>query len=123
MKIPNLSEIPDLTVVPEGEYDLRIMSVKDKTSNKGRAGTQFVCKILDQENAQNLLHSIWYPAESDDADKKELMWRMVKEFLVSLGVDVTEEFDVEELKGTEFTALLKVDSYGGNERNEIVRIV
>jgi len=113
MRIPDLSEIPDLEPVAANvEYDLKITKAKDITSNRtGREGIMLVCQIMGEENAENLIHRIWLPNDSDPEDKQKTMWRMIKEFLGSIGAS-TDGLETEELEGMEFSAIL------GQEKNE-----
>jgi len=136
--IPNLSDIPDKGPVEAGEYDLRIFKVKEtKSQRTGRYGCMLVCEIDGEDNANNVFHTLWYgnykDYQGDDEEKNNLMWRMVKDFLTSLGLDPNEETDESDLVGLEFSADLSfndgmsTDDDGnpikvGQPRNEIVRI-
>jgi hypothetical protein len=137
--IPNLSDIPDKKPVEAGEYDLSIIKAKEtKSKRTGRYGCQLIIQIEGEDNASNIFHTIWYgnykDFQDDDEDKSNTMWRMVKDFLRSLGLDPEEETDESDLVGLEFTADVSysdgtdTDDDGkqikvGNPRNEIVRVV
>jgi len=137
--IPNLSDIPDKKPVEAGEYDLRISKVKEtKSQRTGRYGCQLIIEITNEDNANTIFHTLWYgnfkDYQGDDADKNNLMWRMVKDFLRSLGLDPDQETDDSDLVGLEFTAELSyndgmsTDDDGnavkvGQPRNEILRVV
>jgi hypothetical protein len=137
--IPNLSDIPDKKPVEAGEYDLSITKAKEtKSKRTGRYGCQLIIQIEGEDNASNIFHTIWYgnykDFQGDDEDKSNTMWRMVKDFLRSLGLDPEEETDESDLVGLEFTADvsysdgIETDDDGkqikvGNPRNEIVRVV
>ena len=137
--IPNLSEIPDKKPVEAGEYDLRITKVKETKSKKsGRYGCQLIIEVDGEDNANTIFHTLWYgnykDFQSDDEDKSNMMWRMVKDFLRSLGLDPENETDESDLVGLEFTAELSysdgmdLDDDGnpirvGSPRNEILRVV
>ena len=137
--IPNLSEIPDKKPVEAGEYDLRITKVKETKSKKsGRYGCQLIIEVDGEDNANTIFHTLWYgnykDFQSDDEDKSNMMWRMVKDFLRSLGIDPENETDESDLVGLEFTAELSysdgmdTDDDGnpikvGSPRNEILRVV
>ena len=137
--IPNLSEIPDKKPVEAGEYDLRITKVKETKSKKtGRYGCQLIIEVDGEDNANTIFHTLWYgnykDFQSDDEDKSNMMWRMVKDFLRSLGLDPENETDESDLVGLEFTAELSyndgmdTDDDGnpikvGSPRNEIIRVV
>ena len=137
--IPSLSEIPDKKPVEAGEYDLRITKVKEtKSNNTGRYGCMLVIEIDGEDNADPIFHTLWYgnfkDFQSDDEEKNNMMWRMVKDFLRALGLDPEEETDDSDLVGLEFTADvgysdgMDTDEDGnpvrvGQPRNEILRVV
>jgi len=94
--------------------------------------------IDGQDNASTIFHTLWYgnykDYQGDDADKNNLMWRMVKDFLRALGLDPDQETDESDLLNLEFTAELSLndgmdtDDEGkpikvGQPRNEILRVV
>ncbi|MDY6893934.1 MAG: hypothetical protein SVO01_00725 [Thermotogota bacterium] len=137
--IPNLSEIPDKKPVDAGEYDLRISKVKETKSNRtGRYGLMLVIDIDGEDNAESIFHILWYgnykDFQGDDEDKNNTMWRMVKDFLRSIGVDPEQENDSDDLVGMEFTAEvgfndgMDTDEDGkpikvGPPKNEILRVL
>lgn len=124
MRIPNLSDIPEQKPVPEGEYRLRIVKATEiKSERTGRSGIQFICRVLDDEDAQPVFHSLWLPFDSEDDEKRKTMWRMVKEFMDAIGVDSSSEPELQDFVGVEFDALLKIDEYEGRVRNEIARVI
>lgn len=136
--IPNLSDIPDKAPVESGEYDLRITKVKEtKSKRTGRYGCMLIVEIDGEDNADTIFHTLWYgnykDFQSDDEEKNNMMWRMVKEFITALGLDPEEETDESDLVGLEFSADLSyndgmdTDDDGnpikvGQPRNEILRI-
>jgi hypothetical protein len=137
--IPSLSEIPDRAPVEAGEYDLRITKAKETKSNRtGRYGCMLIIEIDGEDNAETIFHTLWYgnykDYKKDDEEKSNMMWRMTKEFLRSLGLDPEQETDEEDLVGLEFSAMLTysdgmdTDEEGkpvkvGSPRNEIAQIL
>lgn len=124
MQIPNLSDIPDLEPVSEDEYNLKIVSAQDTISgNTGREGIKMVIYNLDKDNALPIFHSIWLPMEGDDDTKAQTMWRMIKEFLISLGLN-PGDISTEELQGIEFTGLvgLQKNNLSGADENVLKRV-
>ena len=100
--IPNLSEIPDLAPVAPGEYDLRVIKAQASHSDKtGRNGVLLICDIIGEDEASNLMHALWFGNDGqykkDDEDKSNLMWRMVKDFLRSVGLSEDGEIELEDL--------------------------
>jgi hypothetical protein len=125
MRIPDLSDIPEQAPVAEGvEYDLRITKVKDVVSNKtGREGIMLICEVIGEENAESVFERLWLPMDGDDETKARTMWRMVKEFLISIGAP-TDGLDASELEGIEFSAILGIENDDkGRPRNFIQRVV
>lgn len=131
--IPNLSDIPELAPVEEGEYDLRVIKAKATSSNNtGRNGVLLVCEIVGEDTAENLMHTIWFGNDgkytNDDEDKSNKMWRMVKDFLRAVGLDESGDIELDDFNGLEFSALLTINDgiVDGEQkyapRNEIVRV-
>ena len=133
--IPNLSDIPDLVPVEPGEYDLRVIKAQATKSKKtGRNGVLLVCDIVGEDEASNLMHTLWFGNDgqytADDDDKSALMWRMVKDFLRSVGLDENGEVELEDFDGLQFTADLAYNDGTDDDgkqvyepKNEIARIV
>ena len=121
MQIPDLSNIPDLKPVEPGEYDIRVKKASDTTSN-GRKGIMLVCDIVDVNDADTLFHTIWMPKETEDEGKQNIMYRMVKDFIVAVGLDPSN-VATQDFEGLEFSAFLDIDEYEGREKNVIKRIV
>lgn len=123
MRIPNLSSIADLTIMPEGEYDLKVVSAKDiQNAAKDRDAIFLNCKIIGEESAKPVFHKLWLGNEADDKEKYDGMMRRIKEFAVAVGLD-PDDLETEHFAGIEFTALLKVTNYKGEDNNEIARVV
>ena len=123
MNIPDLSEIPDLEAAAEGEYNLKIVSSRSAKADNGREGYKFVVHNQDGNNYIPIFESIWFPLESEDEAKTQMMWRMVKEFVTALGLP-PGDIGPEEFMGIEFSAMLGVrkNDYTGNIENYIIKI-
>ena len=132
--IPNLSDIPDLTPVTPGEYDLRVIKAQKAHSDKtGRNGVLLVCDIIGEDEAMNLMHTLWFGNDgkfkNDDKEKSELMWRMVKDFLRAVGLNEDGEIELTDFDSLEFSAELSYNDGTNNDgdqeyppKNEIKRI-
>lgn len=121
MQLPDLSNIPELKPVEPGEYDLRIKKAIDKTSN-GRKMIVLAIDIIDHPEAETIFHNLTLPKETDDEDKAAVMNRMVRDFIVAIGLDPAST-TTEDFNGIEFTAILKIDTYEERESNKIARII
>jgi len=107
--IPNLSTIKDLAPVTEGEYDLRIIKAKDTHSDKtGRNGILCIIEVIGEDLASNIMHTMWFGNDGiykgDDAEKSDLMWRMVKDFLGAIGLSRDGEVELDEFTDINFCA-------------------
>lgn len=129
--IPNLAAIKDITPIAEGEYDLRIIKAQMTTSKKtGRNGILCIIEIVDEDLAANIMHTLWFGNDGkyngDDADKSDLMWRMVKDFLGAIGLSRDGEVELDEFDDISFTAQVTYND-GGDDgyapKNEIGRIL
>ena len=133
--IPNLAAIKDLAPVSPGEYDLRIIKAKDTNSKRtGRNGILCIVEIVDEDLADNIMHTMWFGNDGkytkDDADKSDMMWRMVKDFLEAIGLSRDGEVELDEFADINFTAEVLYndgcDEDGKQEyppKNEIGRIL
>ena len=121
--IPDLSEIPELDVVAPGEYDLRVFNVKEiESKNTGRKAIMLSCEIVGEDNALPLFHSIWLPMASDDEDKKQLMLRMIKDFVINVGLPAEGNLEIEDFEDLQFSAFLDIEDNEYGKKNIIKRI-
>lgn len=129
--IPDLSEIPDLSpILPTssdtkscGEHDIRVIKAQGTSSKKnGRNGILLVCDIIGEDEASNLMHTLWFgnfgDYNKDDEDKSNLMWRMVKDFLRAVGLSEDGNLEAEDFEGLEFSAELEYDDGKDEDGNE-----
>lgn len=126
MAIPSLNDIPELTIAPDGEYTLRILSAKDmetKDQNNPKPFLMLVTQFMDRDNTPNLIHKLWFPTKDDSKDKKTNKLRMIKDFCNSIGLDTTQEIPNEDFIGIEFQAIVKISEYDGREYNEIKKVL
>jgi hypothetical protein len=141
--IPNLKDIKDLAPISTadgkdgsvGEFDLRIIKAQETTGkNTGRNGILCVIEVVDEDLVSNIMHSVWFGNDGkftkDDDEKSDMMWRMVKDFLGSIGLSRDGDVELDEFEDIQFTAELTY-SAGLDEdgkpthrpKNEIGRIL
>lgn len=96
-----IDDIKEGEVVPEGEYDLRIVSAKDGTSKAGNQMTTVMIKIEDagMPNPNLVGHWLVYPDESVDKEQKQMRLLDIKRFLSCFGVAIDGGFDSDDLVG------------------------
>lgn len=124
MKIPSLSDIPELKPVEAGEYDLRIKTAKDvEGKDSKRPAILFGIDVVGEPNADVVWHRVNFPMQGDDPDKASTMWRMFKEFMIGLGMDTNEEHDTADFVGIEFSGeLILTEDKNGRPVNELKKI-
>jgi hypothetical protein len=104
-----LKDAKEDVVVPEGPYDLRIISASQEESKKGNA--MIVCGIAiesqDHPNSALLRHYIMLPGEDVDEDDKDavrmegMRLRDMRRFLDVFGIKFEAEgFDTDDLEGS-----------------------
>ena len=89
--IPDLSEIPELGPVEEGEYDLRITFAEEKTFDSGSKAINMCLEIVGEDDADDVWHKVWLPTPLDDAKKVMNKNRSLKEFCDGVGVSTPVE--------------------------------
>jgi hypothetical protein len=110
--------------VPEGNYDLRVISAKDKESKAGNPMTEIMIGIEDGEhpNASPLFYYLNYPPK--DHEWYNLMWQANTRFLTIFSIPYDGDgFNTDDLEGATGNCFLElnVSEYEGNtsEVNEL----
>lgn len=118
-----IDDIKEGEVVPEGEYDLRIVSAKDGASKAGNEMTTVMIKIEDAgtPNPNLVGHWLVYPADDADASQKYMRLLDIKRFLQCFGIAIDGGFDSDDLVGQTGRAFLKQEQgENGQVYNRIV---
>jgi hypothetical protein len=122
----SLDDVPEESAVPEGDYDLSIVSVGEPyTSEKGRTVIKVNLRVDDPDypDAKLVLHAMAFPNENDwnnEPRTAKLMLRNVKRFLKVFGVNWDDAgFDSEELLGATGRCRLIQDIYEGETNNKL----
>jgi len=139
--IPNLSHIKDLNVLKLNEpkeMDLIITKMQLKKCNSGRTGALFIINIDGEDNAKAIMHQVNFgnhgEYQDDDEDTNETMWRMLKEFIRSLGLNPEEEHPAEDFEDLELVGLVGyedgcIEDDNGNripqypEKNVLLKVI
>ena len=115
--IPNLAHIKDQVVLKldsPKEMDLIITKMIMGKCNSGRTKADFIIQIDGEDDAKAIFHSMNFgnhgEYQDDDDDVNETMWRMLKEFIRSLGLDPEEEHPAEDFEDLEIVGLVGYDS-------------
>lgn len=124
-----LDEVPELRTVPGGqEYRLRVASAKLKESKgektAGQSLLMFYFDVVDEADTKLITYPVMLPAENLDEEANNDRRRQLKRIMQALGWDLSQGFNVEELKDMECFALLGVETtaeYG--EQNKIQNFI
>ena len=120
----DLENVPELEVVTEGEYEVRIMDAGDHVSkNTGNNMVRLVLEILSEPNADTIYHYITLPQMDDDERKRNGKLRRIKDFLAAFGLD--QQSDYADWIGATGWALIgsEEDERTGNPRNNVKRFI
>ena len=115
--IPNLSHIKDKKVLKleaPREMDLIITKMIMGKWKSGQHNAAFIIHMDGEEDAKEIYHTVGFGNFGDfqefDAEKSETIWRMLKEFITSLGLDPEEDHPAEDFVDLEFVGLVGYDS-------------
>lgn len=119
-----LAEVKEDVQVPEGEYDLRVVDVKVRESEKDDINTVYALTIAVESdefpNAQPVRHWLTIPKPSHEY--ADLMWRSLKRFLHCFGIPFEangfDDGDLEGATGRCFVGVAEPDEQG-NTYNEL----
>jgi hypothetical protein len=117
----NVDDAVELQVLPEDEYELRIISGEIKISQAGNKYLALRFEVLDQEFADDIYHNVTLPSGEDKkTDNKRLL--SIKSFYNAFGI--SGQVDLSSLPGLTGRALLVIEedqTYG--ERNKVKRFL
>lgn len=89
----DLDNVPELVVVPEGEYELRIVEAGDHISKTTSQNMVRLVLVVESEpNAENIYHYISLPQVDDDERKRNSKLRRIKDFLAAFGLPQQSEY-------------------------------
>lgn len=110
-------------VVPEGEYQLRIINTEDKKSEKtGTEYEQVTLEIMDKPRAKNVYYNVFFPKADDDEKRKNNKLNGIQRFIKAFGHEVTEGFTFKTMIGSTSWGILKeVDDGEYGNKNEVKR--
>ncbi len=120
-------DVPDLEVVPAGEYLVRINSaeVREYNNEKGSGKFLFIgMQVADEPNAKPVFASIFLPDKTDDQRQHDDKIRRLKKFYECFNIDYQSgPVDPADLKGAEGYVYLKIspatEEY--DEKNVVTR--
>ena len=120
----DLDNVPELSAVAEGEYEVRIIDAGDHVSKtSGQNMIRLVLEIQGEPDAETIYHYITLPQFDDDERKKNGKLRRIKEFLAAFNLDQASEYS--DWIGQVGWALIgsETDDRTGSPRNNVKRFI
>lgn len=119
----NLDEIPEVSALPAGEYEVVIQKAEDyvgKTS--GKQSIRVLLDVPDEANADTIFHYIALPNSEDTEKTRNNKLRRLKEFLKAF--DLSQDDDYNDWVGHKSWSLVKQETdQDGNPRNSVQRFL
>lgn len=120
----NLSDVPEPRIVDGGrEYKLKIENVEIKESRGEKTAGQKMLSIrlsiVDEPDTQGVFENIMLPSDQMDDDQNNQRRRQLKRLVEAIGWDASRGFNIDELVGQTFWAVLDAeesDQYGKQNR-------
>jgi hypothetical protein len=108
----SLDDVGEAKPAPEGEYDLRILKATEGESKKGHPMITCLIGFADGTDAPPFGH--WILGWTDELEDEEILRRKreVKRFCSVF--DISEDFDVEDLKGETGNCFVSVEEGDDN---------
>lgn len=119
-----LSDAKEQTVVPEGEYDLKIFSAVEKDSKKGDPMVQIIIGVesSDYPNAKSVFHHLMMVKDDDDEQTVDRKLRGQRRFLNAFSIPSEDDgFDTDDFAGC--TATLRVKQQENKDNGEISNVL
>lgn len=83
----DLANVPELIVLPEGEYKVRVAHAELKQSQKGNRYLNFRMEVPSEPTSEDIYHMIMLPTP-EDSDKQKIKRRTeLRDFCLAFGVD------------------------------------
>lgn len=120
----DLDNVPELSAVAEGEYEVRILDAGDHVSKtSGQNMIRLVLEIQGEPDAETIYHYVTLPQFDDDERRKNGKLRRIKEFLSAFGFD--KQSDYADWIGATGWALIgsEMDDRTGAPRNNVKRFI
>lgn len=116
----NLDNVPELTSVAEGEYQVQINSAEVKTNEKGN--TFLLCRmsIPDEPAAQDLSYVVMLPNDNDEEKEATRKLNNLRRFMRAFGFDTSAPLDTDAMPGsTAFALLIEKDDPTYGRQNQV----
>lgn len=123
----NLDNRKEVKVLPKGEYELTIEGTKTyglEPDDDSAPRLSVRCACTSEPLSDDIFHTIWLPNPEKDSEKQiNKKLNTLAAFIELLGLEASGKPNLDDWVGCTFRAILGVDTYKGEKRNEILDIV
>jgi len=115
----NLDNVPEESIVPAGEYEIKILSAKSKTSKAGKPMVEVALGFPSEPDSRSCFHYIGLPAEGDEQTAANGKLRRLKEFYDAFGIDYGNPVELDTMIGETAFAIVaeeEDEEYGASNR-------
>lgn len=123
----NLDDVPAQSAVPEGEYQLTLLSaeVKDQKPDKGRGRfIQATFEIVSEPDSKLITHVMMLPAPDDNDRKRNNRLRNIGDFFKAFSIPSQGSVNLAAYEGNTGWAILRVEDSGEfGEQNRVKRFI
>lgn len=135
--IKNLADLPEMILMPDGEYNMRIIrALRSKPAKTGRNGLMLVHSFIDEDNAVDMIETLYFgnddpndpdapegfvPYTGDDDSKSDLMWRMIQDRLKAWDMSADGDLEPEDFVGIEFSAYVVIEDGGEYPAKNVIK--
>ena len=115
----NLDAVPEESTLPQGEYEVKILSAKSKDSKAGKPMLEIALGFPGEPDARSCFHYITLPAEGDEDKPINGKLRRLKGFYEAFGIDYSSPVDMDTIVGETAYAIIteeEDEQYGNSNR-------
>ncbi len=119
----DVSDVGEATILNDGEYQLRVLSVQERSGEGGRGPWQNISLLLlpisgdDLDDPDTFYQTEWIPLEGASKNQR----RRFNSFKSAMGIEPAEPFALEDLQGREAWAVVGMKDDPDYGRQNIVK--
>lgn len=117
----NLDDVQEGTIVPEGEYDLKIIKAEETESKKGNDMIALTIKVDEKEYANARLIGHWLLSD-EGADEQQAYLRQIEFKRFCVCFDLAYDCEAEDMVGAVGRAMLVQEDGDDGEKYNRMRL-
>lgn len=117
----NLGDVPEVELLPEDRYTVRIEDAEMKQGGPGKADRISIRVTVDgHPNTDTIFHSLFLPGPDDDDRKRNFKLRAIMKFCDIFEIPYKSSgFNIEEFPGSAADVLIVQEDYEGTTSNRL----